>query len=51
MPGGKRVRYIVELDDRFAAFTGSKRFWQFVAVAMREIEHAIADARGGSIGE
>src|SRR5262249_40349549 len=49
VPGGKGVPYVVELDDRLAALAANKRFGKFVALSMREIEHAIADACGGPI--
>ena len=51
MTGGKAVGYIVELDSRFAAFTGNKRIGKFVALAMAEIEHAIADQCRDPIGK
>src|SRR5207302_1390507 len=51
MTGGKAVSCVVEPDNRFAAFTGNKRIGKFVALAMTEIEHAIADPCGGPVGK
>src|SRR5256886_13723592 len=51
MTGGKAVGYVVELDNRLAAFAGRKRSGKFVALAMAEIEHAIADQCGGPVGK
>ena len=51
MTDGKAVGYIVELDNRLATFTGNKRIGKFMALAMAEIEHAIADPCRGPVGK
>ena len=50
MPGGKRLREVVELEPHPVAPARLEGHRVLVALPVREVEQPVADARGGPVG-